>query len=103
MAGIVRVGDSHAGICDHGLMCCPHYVTGTFIEGSPDVLVNGKGVVRQGDAVEHNCPHCGTGTAEGSDSTVLVNGKPVQRVGDKVVYEGGSGVATGGSEDVSAG
>ena len=59
--------------------------------------------VRQGDAVEHNCPHCGTGTAEGSDSTVLVNGKPAQRVGDKVVYEGGSGIATGGSEDVSAG
>lgn len=53
-------------------------------QASPDVLVNGKGSVRSGDAYfphwkPKKPPHTGYAT---SSATVLVNGKPAQRAGD---------------------
>lgn len=100
MTGVVRIGDAHAGVCDHGLPCCPHTVVGTYVSASGDVTANGKGVVRVGDIVVHSCPHCGTGVVIGGSDTLKVNGKGVHRIGDAVAYGGGAGVATTGSDDV---
>lgn len=103
MSRIARVGDTHAGICNHGAICCPHHVTGTIVTGSENVKVNGKNAARVGDQVVHNCPHCGTGTIVEGSSTVKVNGKPLARIGDRVEYPGGSGTITDGSGNVNAG
>lgn len=53
-------------------------------QASSNVLVNGKGSVRQGDAYmphwkKEHPPHVGKAV---SSSTVIVNGKPAQRAGD---------------------
>ena len=103
MPSVVRVGDRHEGICSHGYDCCPHGVSGVFVVGSPDCFVNGKAVVRIGDALIHDCPHCGTGEAMAGSSTVSANGVGMHRVGDAVVYPGGSGVTISGSPDVEVG
>ena len=57
---------------------------GLIIEGSPDVQVNGKPVVRVGDKVSPHGPgaHNSPKMIEGS-TTVFCNGKPVCRNGDK--------------------
>jgi uncharacterized Zn-binding protein involved in type VI secretion len=103
MPGVVRLGDAHAGVCSHGLPCCPHIVAGVYVSASGDVSADGRGVVRVGDLVVHSCPHCGVGAAVGGSGTVSANGRGVHRVGDAVVYPGGAGVAITGSEDVNAG
>ena len=98
---IARIGDVHKGICNHGLDCCPHSVTGTIVQGSPDVFNNGKNVARNGDHVVHNCPHCGTGYIV-SSSTVKVNGISIAHLGDTVIYPGGSGTIVSSSHDTNA-
>ncbi len=104
MPGAVRLGDGHAGICDHGIPdCCPHGVAGVYVTASSDVIINGRGAVRVGDAVVHTCPHCGVGAAVTGSSTVFANGRAVHRVGDLVVYPGGAGAAVTGSGDVIIG
>lgn len=104
MAGVVRLGDGHAGICSHGIPdCCPHGVAGVYITASSNVFVNGRGVVRIADGVVHSCPHCGVGAAATGSGSVFVNGRGVHRVGDGVVYPGGAGAAISGSGDVIVG
>jgi uncharacterized Zn-binding protein involved in type VI secretion len=103
MAGVARKTDTHAGICSHGFPCCPHSVTGTIVEGSPDTNANSLSVARLGDAVVHNCPHCGTGNISSASGTVNANAKGVARLGDTVTYPGGSGTITSASENVNAG
>ncbi len=105
MPGAVRLGDGHAGVCNHGIPdCCPHGVAGTYVTASSNVFVNGRGVVRVGDAVVHTCPHCGVGlTAVGGSGSVFVNGRGVHRVADIVVYPSGAGAAITGSGDVIVG
>lgn len=51
-------------------------------EWSPDVLANGRGIVRRGDArVDHCCPPvCHSATYTGT-STVKVNGRYAQMIG----------------------
>lgn len=100
---VARVGDMHIGACSHGQPCCPHNVSGTITEGSPDVITNGKAQARDGDQVTHNCPHCGTGYIVATSDNVHVNGKKIARVGDMVVYPGGTGVIVGHSDDVFSG
>lgn len=69
MSGAARVGQDVAG--------------GVILTGSSDVLINGTGSARIGDAVEghgngeHSSPVMVTGSA-----TVLVNGIPACRSGD---------------------
>ncbi|MCD8139331.1 MAG: PAAR domain-containing protein [Planctomycetaceae bacterium] len=93
--GIHRQGDSTAG---HG--CWPPTSPAAF---SDNVLVNGRGAVRQGDAIiPHTCPsipetHSG---AYAGDASVLVNGRPVQVVGNPVTC---GDRAAGGSNDVVVG
>lgn len=82
-----------------GNICTGHdcYPPRRSIEASPNVFINGKAMIRVGDAWEvHDCidgegshgGHLATGS-----STVFVNGKPVGRIGDMV--DCGSAVAEG--------
>lgn len=104
MTGAVRLGDGHAGVCNHGIPdCCPHGVAGIYITASTSVFVNGRGIVRVGDGVIHSCPHCGVGVATTGSGSVFVNGRGVHRIGDVVVYPGGIGAAITGSGDVIIG
>jgi uncharacterized Zn-binding protein involved in type VI secretion len=80
-AGVVRVGDLSTG---HG--CFPEQQA---VQGSTNVLVNGKGVVRLGDLWATHCctsdpSQCHDGVSSGASSTVFVNGQPVVRVGDPI-------------------
>ena len=100
MPAVARKGDQHEGICSHGLLCCPHSVSGTITGSSPDVYTNGVPVARLGDAVVHNCPHCGTGEISSASSKVFANGIGVARLGDSVTYPGGGGTITSASGDV---
>ena len=103
MAKAARVTDTHAGICDHALPCCPHHVIGTITQGSPDTFINGMPAARLDDRVFHNCPHCGIGYISSASGAVKINGKGAAREGDKVTYPGGSGVIPSGSGNVSLG
>lgn len=100
MTEVARVTDMHEGICGHGDICCPHFVTGPIVQGSEQVFTNGLQQARDRDIVSHNCPHCGTGYIVASSSTVLVNGKVIARLGDTVIYPGGNGVIVNSSADV---
>lgn len=98
---IARKTDKHEGICDHGVpVCCPHFVTGEIVRGSPDTNVNGLPAARLNDCVEHNCPHCGIGYISTASTTLQANGKGVARLGDEVTYPAGSGVITTASDNV---
>ena len=103
MPEAARDTDTHEGICDHGLSCCPHNVVGTIIAGSPDVFTNGLAAARLLDPVAHNCPHCGTGYISSASGTVSANGLGRARKGDEVTYPGGKGVITSGSRNVFIG
>lgn len=81
MPGVVRLGDTSTG---H-----PHcYPARPNIEASGDVLVNGRGVHRVGDAwaVHGACPDHSPhdGAAISGSATVFVNGRSICRIGDAV-------------------
>ena len=95
MAAVARLGDRCTG---HG-----DFPARANVSASTDVLINGKGAHRQGDAWSSHCnpiPVCHGSTLSGGCSTVFVNGKPLGRVGDSVAC--GGSVASG-SPDVFAG
>ncbi|MBA8903642.1 MULTISPECIES: PAAR domain-containing protein [unclassified Phyllobacterium] len=79
-----------------------HFPPTNAIEGSPDVIINGKNAVRVGDAyAPHGCPSCpapshGRALAVGSP-TVFINGRPAGRIGDAIDC---GGVAQTGSDNV---
>jgi len=79
MPKAARLGDLGSG---HG--CFP---PSPAIEGSSDIIINGKPAVRVGDAyIAHGCNSCiphPRNAAQGS-STVNFNGKPAVRVGDGI-------------------
>ena len=78
MPGVHRQGDSTSG---HG--CWPPTIPSSW---SPNVFVNGKAVVRNGDSiVVHCCPDgpCHGGTYVGTH-TVKVNGMDKQTQGDPI-------------------
>jgi uncharacterized Zn-binding protein involved in type VI secretion len=80
-----RIGDS----ISHG---------GSITEGSTDVLTNGAGQARVGDAV--TCTLHGAQTITDGSSTVFVNGRKAARVGDPISC---GAVIISGSADVSIG
>lgn len=93
---IVRMGPDNSAGADRAP---PTTATG----GSSNVEVNGKPVVRVGDAYSPHKrpkqkPH--GRTASGGSSTVEVNGKPVHRVGDAISC---GDFAAAGSSNVEAG
>ena len=100
MPGAARLGDTHVGVCAHGLPCCPHGVVGVIVAASPNVNANGIPVARLGDAIVHSCPHCGVGVIVSASPNVNANGIPVARLGDAVVYPGGGGTIVSASPNV---
>lgn len=95
MPGVTRLGDACTG---HGA-----FPPRNNIEASANVIVNGKGAVRKGDAWDTHCngvPVCHGGVAASGSGTVKVNGRDLIRIDDPV--DCGSSVA-GGSGDVFAG
>ncbi len=104
MPGGARIGDMAKGTDAHGCKVCTHTVTGPAVQGSPDVIVNGKPAVRKGDGGIHGIC-CGSNTwyAAGGSTTVFINGKPAYRLKDKSVHCGGSGQQISASSDVIIG
>lgn len=99
MPGAARLGDSCAG---HG--CFP---ATPIIEGSGDVIINGKPAARKGDGVLlHACPcpnmpHGVHNRAISAGSgTVIINGKLAARIGDAI---GCGGSVAAGSGNVIIG
>ncbi|QZI90516.1 hypothetical protein MYOV003v1_p0192 [Vibrio phage 207E48.1] len=93
---------SYKGASTTGHGCFPPQ---TCVQGSPDVMVNGKPVLRVGDAqTGHTCvkkpyPFHPSKLAAGS-ATVMINGMPAGRIGDStgcgdVIAEGSSNVMVG--------
>jgi uncharacterized Zn-binding protein involved in type VI secretion len=81
---------------------CASPTTQATAAGSDDVIVNGIGAVRQGDAMTtHPAPGCGphAPTLTTHSSTVIVNGKGIGRLGD--AYNGHT--ITSASADVICG
>ena len=88
----------------HGCNGCTHSVQGPCVSASPDVFVNDKGAIREGDPGIHTaCCGPNTWNAKGCSGTVIVNGKGVHREGDATTHCGGSGTMSAGSDDVTAG
>lgn len=83
MPKAVRKNDTTQGTCSLGLDCCPHSRNGINSEASGNVLVNGMGARRLGDAGDCRCPHSGSYTTTSGSSTVFINGKPAVRLGDE--------------------
>ena len=73
MPGIVRIGDGHVG---HASPTPSPFHATSYASGSGNVLINGKGAVRVGDATSCGDP------ATGSSPNVKVNGILVHRLGD---------------------
>lgn len=97
MPGAARLSDTCTG---HGW-----WPPRPNVAGSSNVIINGRGAHRVGDAwAAHTCPSIpethGGSLASGS-STVIVNGKQLGRIGDSVSC--GSRVATGSSNVIVGG
>lgn len=95
MAGVTIKGDSCTG---HG-----SFPPRNNIQASENVIVNGKGVVREGDAWDSHCnptPSCHGGSVVVGSSTVKVNGKGAVRIGDSLDCSSASAV---GSPSVKVG
>ena len=98
MPAVVRIGDMSTG---H-----PHcYPATPAVGGSSNVLINGKGAVRVGDAWQthgacpDHSPH--SGTSSSGSSSVFCNGKALCRIGDSIscgdtMAEGSPNVFAGG-------
>ena len=86
---------------------CPNPITTETNECSPDVFINGIGVVRKTDEVtEHTALGCGLespGLTTHSEN-VFANNLEIGRLGDdyKTGGDGGSNTITSGSPDVFA-
>lgn len=100
MPEVCTINDRITGVCNHGEECCPHAVSGYFIEGSETVLAGGRGVVRDGDRCWTTCPHCHTGYAVGRSAKLFADGRPVHRQGDPVKLPGGTGVSVSASSNI---
>ena len=100
-----RISDGTSGICDVGLVCCPHGRSGTNSTGSPDVFINSLPAHRLEDFGNCNCPHGGTFQSVSASQSVFVNGRGLTRINDATVCIncGCGGVHVTGSENVLAG
>ena len=95
------MNQTRLGDLDTGHDACPPTA---LANASPNVLVNGKGAGRVGDAyVPHSCPIHGphVGTIVSGSGSVVINGKAGGRIGDNVscggaVVQGSPNVIVGG-------
>ena len=100
-----RVGDDAFNPADaHGCPACPHPVKGPGVQGSSNILVNGKPPLRVGDPGVHSacCGPNSWNVAKGS-SSVFFNNIPAARLNDPTTHCGGSGNLIKGSNDVLTG
>lgn len=105
MPGVCRVGDKAQCPLDvHGNPCCPHpSVSGPATAGSPDVFIEGRPILRMGDAGVHTaCCGPNTWTAVQGSAKVYANNIPVVRMGDFTRHCGGAGFMIEGSPLVHA-
>ena len=81
------VGSEERGWCDLGIHTehhhCPHRRNGVFTGGSPNVFIEGKPAIREGDDGICNCVHSGTFKASEGSGTVFINGKAAVRIKDE--------------------
>ena len=100
-----RLGDkSFVPIDAHGCPACPHPANGPAIQGSPNVLVNGRPAIRVGDnGIHMACCGPNMWKAVSGSATVFINGKPAHRMGDQDRHCGGSGKLIQGSSNVLVG
>jgi uncharacterized Zn-binding protein involved in type VI secretion len=100
-----RLGDKSSAPADaHGCPACPHPVIGPAVQGSPDVLVNGRPALRVGDQGIHMvCCGPNTWEAKTGSATVLINNQAAHRMGDQDKHCGGMGALIEGSPDVEVG
>ena len=105
MPSVCRVGDTaHCPKDSHGKDCCSHGVSGPAVGGSPNVIVNGRPMIRIGDPGRHaRCCGPNAWTAVGGSSSVLINGVPAVRLGDATSHCGGRGRMVEASGDVIVG
>lgn len=104
MPGGARLGDLAKGTDAHGCKVCTHTVVGPAVQGSSNVVVNGKPAVRKGDSGIHMlCCGSNTWQAAGGSRTVTINGKPAFRLYDKTKHCGGKGQSINGSSNVIIG
>jgi uncharacterized Zn-binding protein involved in type VI secretion len=105
MPGQGRLGDKANVSADaHGCPGCPHPGTGPAIAGSPNVNVNGRPALREGDVGIHAiCCGANMWSAKKGSSTVFINGKAAHRQNDATKHCGGDGQLTEGSSDVLVG
>lgn len=100
-----RLGDIGKNPADaHGCPACPHSVAGPAVDGSGDVLTNGRRSLRVGDPGIHKAC-CGPNiwVAASGSGTVLINGRPAHRKTDMTAHCGGVGKLDTGSGDVITG
>jgi uncharacterized Zn-binding protein involved in type VI secretion len=100
-----RLGDKSQVPADaHGCPACPHPCIGPAIQGSPDVVVNGRPAIRVGDKGVH-AACCGPNmwTAAQGSGTVMINNQQAHRLGDQDAHCGGSGKMIEGSDNVITG
>jgi uncharacterized Zn-binding protein involved in type VI secretion len=106
MPGAARVSDKARVPKDnHDGVCCHHKnAEGPATVGSPDVNIDGKPALRQGDTGKHS--HCcgkGEWTAMGGSTTVKINGKPAIREQDPTQHCGGVGQIISSTKKVNIG
>lgn len=88
--GVSVVGSTVHVTCD--LHESPIETDGSFIEGSSNFSIGGKGVVLLGHKANLNCGHQAELISGSNNFTI--NGKSVGRIGDQVKVVGGSGLGT---------
>ena len=100
-----RLGDkSFCSSDSHGCPSCPHSVIGPAIQGSSNVIVNGRPALRMGDnGIHAACCSSNTWKAIEGCSSVLINGKNAHRLGDADKHCGGKGKLIEGSPNVIVG
>ena len=105
MPGAARLGDKAKCPMDaHGCKRCSHSVQGPAVQGSHNVIVNGKPGVRVGDQGIHgSCCGLNRWAAAQGAPTVFINFQPAVRLNDKTLHCGGVGKIIECSSDVIIG
>jgi uncharacterized Zn-binding protein involved in type VI secretion len=105
MPGAARLGDKAKCPMDaHGCKRCSHSVEGPAVQGSHNVIVNGKPGVRIGDQGIHGlCCGLNKWAAAGGAPTVIINSQPAVRLHDTTLHCGGIGKIVECSSDVIIG
>lgn len=100
-----RIGDrAIIGTSNSAHLACPQRTTGPAVNGSSNVLVNGRPAMRVGDLGNHkNCCDVSTWRALKGSTSVLINWRPAHRAQDLCTHSGTQGTTIDGSPNVIVG